>query len=159
LKNETNNILSKRDFSELLAEIAYTFNAINSDLFDIIMENVLSILGLHLNISRVYIYENNGKSNDSRCAYQWNNTGIDPIYKDDASLQELRYQQWDNYILEKGQIICNNINTFFTGIFLELLKEQNLKSLLAFPLYVKGKYHGFIVLMNAQIILNGMKQK
>lgn len=144
MKNETNNILSKRDFSELLAEIAYTFNAINSDLFDIIMENVLSILGLHLNISRVYIYENNGKSNDSRCAYQWNNTGIDPIYKDDASLQELRYQQWDNYILEKGQIICNNINTFFTGIFLELLKEQNLKSLLAFPLYVKGKYHGFI---------------
>jgi len=144
LKNEANNILSKRDFSELLAEIAYTFNAINSDLFDIIMENVLSILGLHLNISRVYIYENNEKTNESRCTYQWNNTGFNPIAKDDTSLQELRYQQWDKYILEKGQLICNNINSFFTGIFLDLLKEQNLKSLLAFPLYVKGKYHGFI---------------
>jgi len=144
LKNEANNILSKRDFSELLAEIAYTFNAINSDLFDIIMENVLSILGLHLNISRVYIYENNEKTNESRCTYQWNNTGFNPIAKDDTSLQELRYQQWDKYILEKGQLICNNVNSFFTGIFLDLLKEQNLKSLLAFPLYVKGKYHGFI---------------
>lgn len=144
MKNEANNILSKRDFSELLAEIAYTFNAINSDLFDIIMENVLSILGLHLNISRVYIYENNEKTNESRCTYQWNNTGFNPIAKDDTSLQELRYQQWDKYILEKGQLICNNINSFFTGIFLDLLKEQNLKSLLAFPLYVKGKYHGFI---------------
>ena len=144
MKNEANNILSKRDFSELLAEIAYTFNAINSDLFDIIMENVLSILGLHLNISRVYIYENNEKTNESRCTYQWNNTGFNPIAKDDTSLQELRYQQWDKYILEKGQLICNNVNSFFTGIFLDLLKEQNLKSLLAFPLYVKGKYHGFI---------------
>jgi len=136
--------LNSQIFSELLAEIAYTFNAINSDLFDIIMENVLSILGLHLNISRVYIYENTQKKHESKCTFQWHTPQSTAIKDDDISLMQLRYEQWDKLILEKGQIVANNIEDVFTGIFLELLKQQSIKSILVFPLYVKGKYFGYI---------------
>ncbi len=144
METKNKKILNSQIFSELLAEIAYTFNAINSDLFDIIMENVLSILGLHLNISRVYIYENTQKKHESKCTFQWHTPQSTAIKDDDISLMQLRYEQWDKLILEKGQIVANNIEDVFTGIFLELLKQQSIKSILVFPLYVKGKYFGYI---------------
>ena len=141
MNNTDKNILTSHELSDLLAEIAYTFNAISADLFDVSMENVLSILGLHLNMSRVYVFENTEKLGQNFCAFQWTDKNISPIKNTKGKAS---FEEWDSKILEKGQIVSNNISETFSGELLKMLKRKKTKSLLAFPLYVQGKYFGFL---------------
>lgn len=138
------NILTNIELSEILAEVAYTFNAISSDFFDISMDNVLSILGMHLNVSRVYIFENNVQKGANFCTFQWVNENIEAVENSNNFSDRMQFEQWDSQILEKGQIVSNNIEETFSGDFLKILKKQEIKSILAFPLYIKGKYFGFL---------------
>jgi len=145
LNQESVNILQKEaGFSDLLAEIAYTFNAISSDFFDISMENVLSILGMHLELSRVFVFENDEILNQSECNYHWNTESLAPIGNFAELADITNFETWNSSIHEKGQLICNDVNSTFDGEVLEMLTRNQIKSLLVYPLYVNGNYLGFL---------------
>lgn len=150
MNNLAKHIDENEKLSELLAEIAYTFNAISGDMFDVSMENVLSILGLHLDISRVFILEKDLSYEKSICSFEWqkkepgNNLPISKL----TTIAENKV--WDRAILEKGYFVCNNTKFCKKQEMLNFFEQQHIKSVLIFPLFVKNKYFGSLTFSESE---------
>ena len=126
---------------ELLAEISLDLNHITS--FKQRINGVLNKLLNHTNASRVYIFEN--LENNKACSntFEVCNVGIE------AQIHELNYVEfeyipyWKTTLLEKGIIYSDNIELLPDEVR-AILEPQSIKSIIVFPLFVKGDFFGFI---------------
>lgn len=125
----------------LLADIAQILNS--SLNVRSIMDTILEQLGVHTNVSRVYIFEDSSDGFTTDNTFEWCNAGISPQKEE---LQGIPYEvipSWKKILFEEGKVFSTNINELPEDI-IQVLEPQNIKSILVFPLYVQGYFFGFI---------------
>ncbi len=127
---------------ELLSEIALNLNSLDN--FDSRINFTLEKTGKHSNVSRVYIFEDNKGGLTTSNTFEWCNKDITPQIDE---LQNISYREvipsWKKILNEKGKIYSENIKNLPKDI-IEILEPQEIKSILVYPLFVKGNFFGFI---------------
>lgn len=126
---------------ELLSEIALELNSLEG--FDSRISKVLQKVGIHTEVSRVYIFEDAENGTVTNNTFEWCNSGIDPQINE---LQGIPYEiipSWKKTIAENGRIYSENI-TELPGDVKAILEPQGIKSIIVYPLNVKGAFFGFI---------------
>ena len=126
---------------KLLVDVAQLLNKPGD--FDDIINTVLRLIGQHSNVSRVYIFENTPDEQFTSNTYEWCNEGIEGKK---AELQMLPFDQvpsWKKIINQEGRIFSENIQELPQDI-VNILEPLNVKSLLAYPLYLQSHLWGFV---------------
>ncbi|MBN1186491.1 MAG: PAS domain S-box protein [Bacteroidales bacterium] len=108
------------------------------------IESVLSYLGEFSDVSRVCIFEKTNNGNAYRNTFEWNNKDITPQIN---ALQEVLYSDipsWEKTLEEKGIFIASNIKDQLPEDLHPILEQQNIKSILIFPILSGKEQIGFI---------------
>jgi len=125
----------------LLADISQLLNSIRDIRRK--LDDVLSLLGHHTGVSRVYIFEDSPSGKTCSNTYEWCNDGITP-QKD--SLQNVPYEtipSWKKILAERGRVFSTRIEELPPDL-VAILKPQGIRSLLVLPFYVEERFFGFM---------------
>lgn len=126
---------------KLLSTIAITFT--NLDDFDNQMNFVLKSIGKHFKVSRAYVFLDNETGTTTSNTYEWCNEGIMPQIK---LLKNFSYEiipSWKKMLAENGKICIDNIYALPDDI-ISVLQEQEVLSIIVYPLFINQKIMGFI---------------
>ena len=113
---------------------------------DILREinDILLLVGEQLQVSRVYIFENNDDNTTCSNTFEWCNTGIS---REMDNLQNVSYVDdipgWQDLFNEQGVFYCLDINKLEPH-FRDILEPQNIKSMLQCAIYDNGEFRGYI---------------
>ncbi len=124
---------------KLLADISQLLNSTTN--LELILGDVLRLIGEHLNVSRVYIFEEINES-IARNSYNWSNPGV----KLQINGQEISYDlipSWKEMLIKDGRIFSSHIQDLPNDMYKQLL-IQGIRSILVYPLYVQDIFYGFI---------------
>jgi PAS domain S-box-containing protein len=113
------------------------------------IENILSHLGEAADVSRVYVFENHTGEDGTLLTsqrYEWAGEGIIP-QNSNPDLHNFPWiaggmGRWEQ-ILKKGQVIQGNVEDF-PASERNILEPQNIKSIVAVPVFIGEKWWGFI---------------
>jgi len=125
----------------LLSEIALELNQL--EVFENQINTVIQKIGQHTDVSRVYIFEDDQSGLLTNNTFEWCNTGIVPQMNE---LQEIPYEvipSWRKFLDEKGRVYSENIFELPQDL-INILEPQGIKSIIVYPLYLNGKFKGFI---------------
>jgi PAS domain S-box-containing protein len=126
---------------KLLADISSLLNSTTKP--ELILDEVLKLVGEHTNVSRVYIFENVSDGNATRNTFEWCNEGIVP-QRDE--LQEVPYDiipSWKKILFKEERVFSTNISDLPDDLY-QILEPQGIKSILVYPLFVQCNFYGFI---------------
>lgn len=124
----------------LLSNIALKFTNLNE--FDVQMNSVLKLLGKYYNVSRAYIFIDEDNDTISN-KYEWCNKGISPQIDNLKSIPYSIIPSWKKRMLQDNIINEYDINNLQLDM-INILKPQNIKSLLSIALFIDNKIQGFI---------------
>jgi len=126
---------------KLLADISQLFNSTNR--LDYILGYVLRIIGEHIKVSRVYIFENSEDNKFTNNTFEWCSEGVkaQKPYLQNVPLVDL--VDWWDMLKYDGRIFAEDISCLPRKIR-EILEPQNIKSILAYPLISQNEIFGFI---------------
>lgn len=122
---------------KLLSKISLSFQ--NIDAFDRKIDNILEDIGRFMDTSRVYIYFYETEE-ILKNTFEWSNHGIDKKLKD---IEFKRTILGDNIFNHKGYICVEDVSKLPENI-IKKLKPFNIKSLIIYPLIIKGEIKGFL---------------
>ncbi len=126
---------------ELLSEIALELNSLDN--FEIRINKVLEKVGVHNDVSRVYIFEDNSNGLATSNTFEWCNIGIEPQIQE---LQDVPYEMIPSFrkiMVEDGRIYSENIAELPEDLR-AILEPQGIKSIVIYPLNIQGASCGFI---------------
>lgn len=107
-------------------------------------DEILAYVGQELNVSRVYIFENNDDNTTCSNTFEWCNKGITPEID---NLQNVSYitdiPGWPNVYNEKGIFYCTDI-TKLEPQFRAILEPQGIKSMLQCAILDNGVFRGYV---------------
>ncbi len=108
------------------------------------VNELLAYVGIHFNVSRVYIFENNADNTACSNTFEWCNVGITPEIE---SLQNLSYEtdlsNWDKVYEENGMLYCSDVSELPPEIR-RVVEPQGIKSMLHSAIKDKGVFRGFV---------------
>ena len=107
------------------------------------INEVLNIIGNHLQVSRVYIFRDNEDGMATSNIYEWCKKGIDTQINYLQNIPYTTIPSWKPMLEEKGIIFSEDISKLPEDLQ-DILAPQGIKSLLVFPLNVEQKISGFI---------------
>lgn len=111
--------------------------------YDTAFAHALKVLGETTGVSRVYIFENHAGNALCSNTVEWCNEGVTPMLDE---LQGISYEEvayWKE-VLEAGDLIRADSVHELPDEVVEMLEWQDIKSILAVPLTVMGRWHGFL---------------
>jgi PAS domain S-box-containing protein len=126
---------------ELLSEIALELNSLED--FEKRISTALSQIGAHTGVSRVSIFEDSDDGLITFNTFEWCNYNINP-HKD--KLKGIPYNtipSWKEILTKSGRVYSENVDQLPEDIRL-ILKPQEIKSVIVYPLIVGGIFYGFI---------------
>ncbi|MCI1681534.1 MAG: PAS domain S-box protein [Bacteroides sp.] len=126
---------------KLLADVAQLLN--KSDDFEGIINIVLRLVGQHSNVSRVYIFENTLDEQFTTNTYEWCNEGISGKKELFQMVPYTNVPSWKKILKEEGRIFSVDIKKLPQDI-IDVLAPLNVKSLLAYPIYIQNRFWGFM---------------
>lgn len=107
-------------------------------------DEILSYVGHQLNVSRVYIFENNDDNTTCSNTFEWCNNGITPEIE---NLQNVSYIDdiagWPEVYNEHGVFYCTDI-TKLAPQFRAILEPQGIKSMLQCSIRDNGVFRGYV---------------
>lgn len=108
------------------------------------INNTLKILGSTLKISRSYIFETDRQTGFLDNTYEWCAEGIVPQIDDLKGIPWDYISWWKEMLLETGFLRYANIEDIPDETTKEILRPQEIKSIVVVPLYLKDSLYGFI---------------
>jgi len=139
----TEGALEKRlTYEKMLTDIST--RAVFVEDIDRCLDECLEIMGKTLKVSRIYIFEYGHESGTVSNTIEWVSEGIPP---QKANLQKLPMKlfRWWMEKMKNNQIInFQDIEDIPGEQEKEILRPQDIKSVLAVPLFVNNNFYGFI---------------
>jgi PAS domain S-box-containing protein len=110
-----------------------------------IMTEILSEIGQVTNVDRVYYFTANDEKRTASQQSEWCAPGIESQI-DNPYLKNTPYEMVLDIIvpLKAKKIYKKLVKDIYESDYKELMKSQNIKSVIIFPIIVKGKIHSFI---------------
>jgi signal transduction histidine kinase len=104
----------------------------------------LAIIGQTMDVSRAYIFEHHSETDTMVNTVEWCSSGVFP-QKDHLQSVPADAAPWWVATLKEGEIICfEDIEDIPDEGAKEILRPQGILSILVAPLFVAGRYYGFI---------------
>jgi PAS domain S-box-containing protein len=141
LKNSQRKVSDLFKQQKLLADISQLFNSTNR--LETILGYALRIIGEHINVSRVYIFENTEDNNLINNTFEWCNEGVEAQKSNLQNIPLDDFKDWMDMLKYDGRIFAENISSLPRFIY-ETLSAQNIKSILVYPLIAQDEIFGFI---------------
>ncbi len=126
---------------KLLVDVAQLLN--KPDDFDDIINTVLSLIGRHSNVSRVFVFKNTDDEQFTSNTHEWCNEGIESKKNEFQMFPFAKVPSWKKMLLEEGRIFSENISELPQDI-IDLFKPLNVKSVLAYPINIQNHFWGFM---------------
>ena len=108
------------------------------------INTILATIGKQMNVSRVYIYENNADNTACSNTFEWCNEGVSAEM---ANLQNISYETdlrgWMDCYNEQGVFYCPDI-TQLPDSFRAILEPQGIKSMLQCSIRDGGVFRGYV---------------
>ena len=125
--------------------VQYAFQRLySSDDVEASINDILKLVGQQMNVSRVYIFENDADNTYCSNTYEWCNEGIAP------EIQNLQYVSYETDIPdyqdnfdEHGIFYCPDISVLPQNIY-DIVAPQGIKSLLHCAIRDNGVFSGYI---------------
>ncbi len=125
----------------LLSNVAVELNTLSS--FDEKVNNALKIIGEHLGISRLYIFENTPDISATSNTFEWCGEGVSPQINE---LQDIPYEaipSWKKILTSEGIVFSEDIYNLPEDV-VAVLEPQGIKSIVVLPITVDNSFYGFI---------------
>lgn len=142
IKQQSDLLALSLKYEEILAEISIVLNSLEE--LNIKINKALNILGLGLNVSRVYIFKDSYDKKFTSNIYEWCSTNIESYI---SKLQNIPYEEIIEIrdLLETHKlVVIDNINKLSSRNLIEHLSQQNIKSLMLYPIKFSEFETGFI---------------
>jgi PAS domain S-box-containing protein len=126
---------------ELLSEIALELNSIED--FESKINNVISKIGIHSGVNRVFIFEDSADGISTSNVFEWCNKGV---VSNIAELQNFSYELIPSVkrsLVDRGVLYSENMSDISENQ-LRILQPSSDGSLIIYPLIFSGKISGFI---------------
>ena len=135
------NLKYKSDILTAITKISEKILS-NKDIH-VIFNDILKTLGKATKADRVYFFEANEEKRLISQKYEWVNENIEPQI-DNPDLQNVPYEVFLDIVipLKSNKIYNKLVKNIFESDHKELLKSQNILSVLIFPIIVKNKLVG-----------------
>ncbi|MFW5741210.1 MAG: ATP-binding protein, partial [Myxococcota bacterium] len=129
-------------YETIIADI--TSLAVQADDLERLQEQCVAKLGEVAGVSRVYVFEHHEALNAMSNTYEWCAPGIEP-QKDELQNVPGSAIPWWVETLRRGDLICySDIEQIPDEGTKEILRPQDIQSILVVPLFVDGRYYGFL---------------
>lgn len=140
-KHQENQIARNLKQQQIITQISLHYNLLQD--FERKTNEAIRIIGEHLVLSRVYIFENSDNGQFTNNTYEWCNSGIEPLIDHFQQLPHTMISWWLSMLDEKGIIQVENTTALPPQIS-EQMERYGVKSLVILPLKLEGKFFGFI---------------
>ncbi len=140
-KKHENEIAHNLKQQEIVSVISLNYSSLED--FEIITNKTLQIIGQHVQVSRVYIFEDSVDGKFTSNTYEWCNLDVSPQIDE---LQNTPYKlipSWKMFLETKGMVFSENISELPADIY-DILEPQHIKSIIVYPLVAETKIVGFI---------------
>lgn len=108
------------------------------------IDALLGIIGKQMNVSRVYIFENDAENTYCRNTFEWCNAGISPEIQ---NLQNISYETdipgYEDNFDERGIFYCPDVRELPKEQY-EILEPQGIKSMLQCAIRDNGQFRGYV---------------
>ena len=142
LENEVSNISS---LQKILLSIANNFINIPACGIDIKIEQTLGELGAFIRTDRVYIFEYDFKNDVCNNTYEWCAAGVSSEKKNLQEIPLSSIPEWLNAHIRNEPVIIEDVNQLpETCSVRAILDQQQIKSLVALPMFSQNQPIGFI---------------
>ena len=108
------------------------------------LDECLEIMGKTLHISRIYIFEYHHGPGTADNTFEWVSDGIAPQKENLQGLPMKKYPWWMEMMNNNKIINYKDIEDIPGGPEKEILRSQNIKSILIVPLFVNNAFYGFM---------------
>ena len=139
---------------EILHKISFMSQAENEKQLDDMTPSILKSVGKYTAADRAYIFEWNSEKKESfKNTFEWCASGIKPQIQNLQEVPVCLMQNWVETFIQKKNIIIYDLEEIAeeTPQEYEILKPQNIHSLIAVPIYTNHKFIGFIGLDNPDL--------
>ncbi|MCB5473353.1 MULTISPECIES: ATP-binding protein [Blautia] len=139
---------------EILHKISSMSQAENEKQLDDMTPSILKSVGKYTAADRAYIFEWNSEKKESfKNTFEWCASGIEPQIQNLQEVPVCLMQNWVETFIQKKNIIIYDLEEIAeeTPQEYEILKPQNIHSLIAVPIYTNHKFIGFIGLDNPDL--------
>ena len=139
---------------EILHKISFMSQAENEKQLDDMTPSILKSVGKYTAADRAYIFEWNSEKKESfKNTFEWCASGIEPQIQNLQEVPVCLMQNWVETFIQKKNIIIYDLEEIAeeTPQEYEILKPQNIHSLIAVPIYTNHKFIGFIGLDNPDL--------
>ena len=155
MKENRDDIKSKLDYmDEILHKISSMSQAENEKQLDNMIPSILKSIGKYTAAARAYVFEWNSEKKESfKNTFEWCAAGIEPQIQNLQEVPVCLMQNWVETFIQKKNIIIYDLEEIAkeTPQEYEILKPQNIHSLIAVPIYTNHKFIGFIGLDNPDL--------
>ena len=133
---------TRLNYEKMLSQIST--EAISVTDIDEFQDKCLNILGNTLDASRIYIFEHRHETDTMDNTFEWVANDIQPQIDTLKNLPSSTIPWWIEMMHNNQIINYKDIEDIPGDQEKDILREQNVKSILVVPLFIRGKYHGFI---------------
>ena len=155
MKENRDDLKSKLDYmDEILHKISSMSQAENEKQLDNMIPSILKSIGKYTAADRAYVFEwNSEKKGSFKNTFEWCAAGIEPQIQNLQEVPVCLMQNWVETFIQKKNIIIYDLEEIAkeTPQEYEILKPQNIHSLIAVPIYTNHKFIGFIGLDNPDL--------
>ena len=140
---EIENHLKRRlCYEKMVADIStVTVATEDSNLFQ---QKCLQIIGETSDLSRTYIFEHRHDSDMMENTFEWFAPGISPQKEHLQGIRAKDVPWWMEMMRSNRIINCKDIEELPSDAERNILRDQEIKSVLVVPLFVKKEYYGFM---------------
>ena len=108
------------------------------------LDECLEIMGKTLHVGRIYIFEYHHGPGTADNTFEWVSDGIAPQKENLQGLSMKKYPWWMEMMNNNKIINYKDIEDIPGGPEKELLRSQNIKSILVVPLFANNAFYGFM---------------
>lgn len=141
-KELENKLRNRLEYEKLLSRISSM--AVSVDDTNIFLDNCLAEIGKTLDVSRVYIFQHDYKLNSVSNTHEWSAKDIKPQKEFLQNIPSESIPWWTETLMQGKYISYADIELIPDNYAREVLREQNIISIQVVPLFIEGKYFGFL---------------
>lgn len=111
---------------------------------EVFIFEALRMIGESLKVSRAYLFETDREKGTMSNTFEWTAPGITPQKENLQEIPESELTWWVDRLKNREVINYRDIEDIPDEKTKDILRPQEIKSLLVLPVYAKGDYNGFI---------------
>jgi PAS domain S-box-containing protein len=140
-KNWENEIKNNLNQQKILSQVSMIFNSLNG--FSQKVNEALQTIGAFINVSRVYIFENDIDDNYTSMKFEWCNEDVKSSLDEMQSYSYDNIPSWKQRLLDDEIIFSDDITDLPEDVKDKLIPKK-IKSIIGLPLIVGNRQIGFI---------------